>query len=141
MLYCVLVGLKEALNFNQDISSWCVEQISTEPFEFSLSSPLQNDFKPNWGATCNLSDTGFNFTTLSVYPNPVRSGMLYISGLDYGDSTNVEIVSILGKTVMSKTYKDSTKDLSINVQDLDSGVYFIKLSQGSGTHTTKVIIQ
>ena len=41
-------------NFNQDISSWCVEQIPTEPEDFSLNAPLQNDFKPSWGTTCNL---------------------------------------------------------------------------------------
>jgi len=38
-----------ANSFNQDISSWCVTNISSEPYEFSSSSPLSESNKPFWG--------------------------------------------------------------------------------------------
>ena len=45
--------------FNQDISNWCVEQIASEPANFSSNSPLQTSFKPLWGESCvNLTWTG-----------------------------------------------------------------------------------
>jgi surface protein len=40
-----------ASSFNQDISQWCVSNITSEPSSFSVSSPLQNSYKPKWG-TC-----------------------------------------------------------------------------------------
>ena len=36
---------------DQNISSWCVTNIVSEPSEFSLDSPLSESNKPIWG-TC-----------------------------------------------------------------------------------------
>ena len=38
-------------NFNQDISSWCVTNITSEPEKFATNSPLLDINKPVWG-TC-----------------------------------------------------------------------------------------
>lgn len=38
-------------SFNQDISNWCVTQITSEPQSFSQDSPLTEENKPKWG-TC-----------------------------------------------------------------------------------------
>jgi len=40
-----------ASSFNQDLSDWCVSNISSEPNGFSASSALTNANKPVWG-TC-----------------------------------------------------------------------------------------
>ena len=40
-----------ATNFNQDLSGWCVSNISSEPTNFATSSALTNANKPVWG-TC-----------------------------------------------------------------------------------------
>jgi hypothetical protein len=37
--------------FNQNISRWCVSKITSEPLDFSASSPLTSANKPKWG-TC-----------------------------------------------------------------------------------------
>jgi len=37
--------------FNQDLSGWCVSNISSEPAGFATSSTLPNFIKPAWG-TC-----------------------------------------------------------------------------------------
>ena len=42
---------KQANEFNIDLTKWCVSNISSEPTEFSLSSPLTEGNKPKWG-TC-----------------------------------------------------------------------------------------
>ncbi|MDC0643820.1 BspA family leucine-rich repeat surface protein [Flavobacteriaceae bacterium] len=46
--------------FNQNLSSWCVENISSEPENFSLNSALSNENKPVWG-TCP-SDCTITYT-------------------------------------------------------------------------------
>ena len=37
--------------FNQDLTDWCVTNITSEPIPFSDFSPLSNANKPIWG-TC-----------------------------------------------------------------------------------------
>ena len=48
------VMFKNAISFNRDISNWCVTNISSEPNDFSTSSPLIEENKPVWG-TCPIS--------------------------------------------------------------------------------------
>ena len=59
-------------NFNQDLSNWCVTNITSEPSGFATSSPLTTENKPVWG-TCpsatststTSSDTTNNNCTIS----------------------------------------------------------------------------
>ena len=41
---------KDASLFNQDLSNWCVLNISPEPPDFSTNSSLIAQNKPNWGS-------------------------------------------------------------------------------------------
>ena len=47
-------GMLSGTGFSQDISSWCVENIQTEPSGFATDSPLASlpNFKPKWGEPC-----------------------------------------------------------------------------------------
>jgi len=47
----MLRTFKGARAFNQDISEWCVENIPTEPVDFTTNDVLADDNKPVWG-TC-----------------------------------------------------------------------------------------
>ena len=38
-----------ATSFNQDLSGWCVSNITSEPTEFANNSALTNANKPKWG--------------------------------------------------------------------------------------------
>lgn len=39
---------QKMLSFNQDLSGWCITNISAEPSEFSINSPLKDQNKPLW---------------------------------------------------------------------------------------------
>ena len=40
--------------FDQDISSWCVSQIGSQPPSFSVFSGITLDLNlPNWGSVCD----------------------------------------------------------------------------------------
>lgn len=45
----------EASSFDQNISSWCVSQISTKPSDFDLNAGFDGDSskQPNWGDPCS----------------------------------------------------------------------------------------
>ncbi len=73
---------------------------------------------------------------LKVYPNPVSNGTLFIT-TDSNSERNVVIFDILGKQVLNAT----TSNTSINVGNLNSGVYLVKITEEGNTATRKLVIQ
>ncbi|TVQ88505.1 MAG: T9SS C-terminal target domain-containing protein [Bacteroidetes bacterium] len=70
---------------------------------------------------------------LSLYPNPT-DGRIIISGLSDFESYNLQVVDISGKVLMSQVLSSE-----INLDHLQSGVYFLRISGNSGVITHKVI--
>jgi surface protein len=105
--------------FNQDLSNWCVTNISSEPTEFSTDSALIESNKPIWGTCSSFGLDDQNQLDISIYPNPVID-KLFIQGLS--NPTKISVYDILGKLVLSKTTSSE-----INVDNLQSGIYIIKI--------------
>ena len=108
-----------ATSFNQDISNWCVTNISSEPTNFSINAPLIESNKPVWGTCPTASVDDQNQLNISIYPNPVLD-KLFIQGLL--NPTKISVYNILGKSVFSKTTSSE-----INVDNLQSGIYILKI--------------
>jgi len=127
-----MVGMFFAADsFNQDISSWCVTNIDSEPSEFSLNSPLSESNKPVWGTCPTASIEDQTQLDISIYPNPTDN-TLFITGNE--TPIAVSIYNVLGKEVLS-----IKKTNNINVQALPSGVYVIRISDGVGQTNRKFI--
>jgi len=73
---------------------------------------------------------------LSIYPNPVSNGTLYIN-TDANDERNVAIFDVLGKQVINVT----TSSSAINVSNLNGGVYIVKVTENGKTATRKLVIK
>jgi hypothetical protein len=73
---------------------------------------------------------------LSVYPNPVTNGNLFITS-NSSDSKAVAIYDILGKQVI----KANTSNNAVNVSQLKSGVYMLKITENEKTATRKLLIE
>jgi hypothetical protein len=73
-------------------------------------------------------------TSLAIYPNPVKS-TLNIKLQEIPDAS-FRIVNMIGQTVLNGNL---TREIDVN--SLNSGVYFIKVSQGDQTITKKFIKQ
>lgn len=69
----------------------------------------------------------------SVYPNPANS-RISVKGSD--NMQQLELVDLLGNTIISA---QNTK--VINVQNIESGVYFLKIVESNSTKLEKVIIE
>jgi len=72
---------------------------------------------------------------LKVYPNPVTNGTLYID-TDNGETKEVAIFDILGKQIV----KTSTTQ-TVNVSNLKTGVYVVKITEAGKTATRKMVIR
>jgi hypothetical protein len=73
---------------------------------------------------------------LKVYPNPVGNGIVYIS-TDINAEKSIQIYDILGKQVLNKV----TTAESINVANLKSGVYIMKITEEGNTSSRKLVIK
>jgi adenylate kinase family enzyme len=73
---------------------------------------------------------------LSLYPNPVTNGKVYISTKN---DSNKEIIifDLLGKKVLQTLL--SSREL--NVSSLNPGVYIIKINEENATATRKLIVR
>lgn len=73
---------------------------------------------------------------LKVYPNPVTNGNLFITS-DSNDAKLVTIFDVLGKQVVKATVTNQP----LNVANLNSGVYIVKITEEGKTATRKLVIK
>ena len=73
---------------------------------------------------------------LSLYPNPVSNGKVYITSKNDLDK-EIIIFDVLGKKVLQTII--SSREL--NVSNLSSGVYIIKINEKEASATRKLIIR
>ena len=118
--------------FNQDISDWSVTNITSEPMSFiGNESQLVQSNKPVWGTCPTASVDDQNQLDISIYPNPT-SDIVYIEG-NYSQLKAV-VYDILGKQVMKESITNS-----IDISQLDKGVYILQLSDGAKLTTQRII--
>ncbi|HEY6142966.1 MAG TPA: T9SS type A sorting domain-containing protein [Flavobacterium sp.] len=73
---------------------------------------------------------------LSLYPNPVSNGKIYITSKNDSDK-DIIIFDVLGKKVL----QTSISSRELNVSNLSPGVYIIKINEGDATATRKLIVK
>ena len=79
----------------------------------------------------NLSVSDFDLDNFELYPNPVKDILKINSPVDFD---SILIFNITGQFV--KEIKGSN---NINIEDLDSGIYFIKLEYNEAQYVKKII--
>lgn len=97
---------------------------------FSFEGFSQEDKSVNTNTSQELSIDG-----LTIYPNPVSTGKIYISSKSSLDK-KIEIFDVLGKKVLEVTI--TTKE--VNVANLTPGIYIIKIKEKDASATRKLII-
>ena len=75
---------------------------------------------------------GFN-----LYPNPVSNGKFSISTVK-NLIKNIELYDVMGKMVLSSSVRNEE---SINISNLNSGIYVLKVEENSKNATRKLIIK
>lgn len=118
-----LLGISYTRSF--DISSYN-DLKSTHAFGVAVLDRYGNEFAPKMMTFPSSIVENDKAKLFSVYPNPVENtlNLQLPSGV-----TKIDIVSVTGKTVKSIT---NFSEESIDVRDLTTGVYFIKISNTNG---------
>ena len=88
-----------------------------------------------------LPTTSFNFattnsseilakTSFKIYPNPVND-ILYVEAINFNKEDQLKIYDVSGRLVLTKTLNEV--NTNVDISDLSSGVYFIKIADGSSS--------
>ncbi|MDR1724959.1 MAG: T9SS type A sorting domain-containing protein, partial [Bacteroidales bacterium] len=90
--------------------------------------------------TCNgLLDVTIDNVSINIYPNPATEvATLAVEGLT-SDAT-LTITDLTGKVIGTVQLKADQKTFAINVKNLTSGVYYIKVINGDLNITQKLIV-
>jgi hypothetical protein len=75
------------------------------------------------------------------YPNPVQNTLFINTSDTYGTSVPVEIYDVSGKLIFSKTYDQTQNTLEIDVSNIASGFFFLKIRTTEKTHNYKIVKQ
>lgn len=91
----------------------------------------QNGFEADLTLKQNIQD-------LSIYPNPVTNGKIYIYITSKRNLTKkVEFFNVLGKQIFSTVITSK----EINVSNLSKGVYILRITENHITETRKLVIK
>lgn len=73
---------------------------------------------------------------LRIYPNPVSNGVLHVESHLNMEKT-ISLFDVLGKEIIKTTTSNNT----INIANLNSGIYFVKITEGEKTATKKLVVK
>ncbi len=73
---------------------------------------------------------------LSIYPNPVTGGKVYISTTK-NQEKEIEIYNVLGKPVQ----KTRLRGREMDVSSLTPGIYILKIQEGKARATRKLVVK
>ena len=86
---------------------------------------------------CTLSTPSQNaIDGFSMYPNPLKGNTLYLTSTANA-TKSVQIFDVVGKEVV----KANTTNNTVNVANLNAGVYIVKVTEEGKTATRKLVIQ
>lgn len=77
---------------------------------------------------------------VQLYPNPVKNTLTLTIGGMLQNNTTVQLYSSLGKVII-KDYVLNSGQAVLNLQNLDSGLYFVKVSNGEQTIVKRIAKQ
>lgn len=76
-------------------------------------------------------------TNFALFPNPVKSGRVFISSANNGAARNIQIFDVLGKQVV---VQKGTRN-SVDISHLTKGVYILKVEEEGKTATRKLVVE
>lgn len=91
-----------------------------------------------WSKTVKVIKADEAIPAISVYPNPVN-GILNILLPSSGTAT-IEIISMQGERLVSTSVNaDGQQAIATGISHLNTGIYFVKVTQNGVTYTQKIV--
>ena len=131
---CIIwdVFARRGLGFNasQGLSTSRIDQVE------DFSTPPGNDPSLANCSSLSIDDVALQ-DIISVYPNPTQNE-LFIDTKTNFDNVSVTLVDINGRVVLNKTL-DLVGSISLNMSNLETGLYILNLKGDNVNYNTKII--
>ncbi len=120
---------------NGDFVKWGDESCATEIGEFTYV--WTQEVEPVWAPTGVNENQNY---TLSVYPNPALNET-YVT-VENAGLTTVSVYDVQGRMVsMESVETEAREQVRISTEMLNSGVYFVTVSNESAVRTAKLVVK
>lgn len=87
-------------------------------------------------STYGKSQTEHSIDGLSIYPNPVTNGKVYIT-TDLNLEKEIEIYNVIGKPI----HRTRLNSREMDVSSLSPGIYIFKITENGKKATRKLVIK
>ena len=128
-----LTYIEETLSFTPTTSGNYFIGFHNNTPAFTRATNVNYVFIDSLSVTSALSNDSFSVSNFDIYPNPT-SNVLNIS-----NTNNIEINNISVSDLNGRVIKNVNGVTSINVSDLNAGVYFVTIETTEGKSTKKFI--
>ncbi|WP_370103819.1 GEVED domain-containing protein [Winogradskyella sp.] len=90
----------------------------------------------------NLSVDDDNLDSLSIYPNPNNGTFNIGFNPKSGEDISINVYDISGRIIYNKTYNSVSRfDEVVSLNNAQSGVYLLNISDGSNKVTKKIVVE
>lgn len=98
------------------------------------------ELKITLASVLNIQENS-NFEKITIFPNPVTD-QLILTNIINSNLKSIEIYTVLGKLNRNLLIKNNVNNLKVDVSNLTSGIYLLKLNNEEGnSKTQKLIVQ
>ncbi len=82
------------------------------------------------------------FGSAQIFPNPANNNINVRFELDQAQDATISVVNMIGQTMLTKAVEaEMANTVSMDVNSLNAGVYFVQISAGNSTITEKLVIK
>lgn len=109
----------------------------------AIHDQVEDFTEPVAGPNCtSLAVDNFNIEkNIKIYPNPAPKGLFNIQVEQYSGDLDIQIFDLTGRSVYSLKEVNFNNQKTINLNQLQKGVYIIKLKNETINYTEKIIIK
>ncbi len=83
-------------------------------------------------------------SAISLFPNPADNSVQLSASLNEAADVIIEVIDKNGQVVLTKTRSNTTEGVfteTLNLEDMDTGIYFVKLNTGSKKYIEQLVIK
>ena len=93
-------------------------------------------------AKLDHNQTAENTNYMMAYPNPINTGLLKLYSNDFtNEATEIKLINNCGMIIKSENIKmNNNQEYEFDVSELNSGIYFISLTQNRKNYYSKITI-
>ncbi len=96
-----------------------------------------------FSGVAGVNGNSISENNLSVYPNPAASFVNVSFTLQNQSNVKLQLVDITGKSIreINPSSLKGENTLTLNLDGIESGIYFLRLETGTSTETRKIIVE